>query len=108
MIDYQCDICKKYKAVDRSKIEIGDDVNFTTKVSTSRSIRLTSKSGTVVARDGDALMVNSNSKLYNLHISEVTPEDAPNNLTYALFGICDCEASVENSRSDSDLDTEEH
>lgn len=91
MSAHQCDICKKYKAVDRSKIKIGDDVKFTVKVSTSRSIRLTSKSGTVVARDENALMVRARKSIYNLDLSEVTPEGAPNNLTYALFGTCECE-----------------
>lgn len=88
--DYLCKTCNKYTPVDCSHIKLGDEVSFTTKYSTSNSARFSAKSGTVVKLTNDTCEVLANKKIYIKNIKDVSPENAPNPLTYALFGTCEC------------------
>ncbi|MEO3358565.1 hypothetical protein [Acinetobacter haemolyticus] len=88
--DYRCESCDKYIPVDRSNIKVGDDVSFTTTYQTSRTARFSSKQGTVKAITGDVCEINVGKKTYLRNIADVSPTDAPNALTYALFGTCKC------------------
>ena len=88
--DYRCDNCKKYIPIDHSKINVGDEVSFTTTYQTSNSARFSSKTGKVIGIEGDICEVVVKKKNYFKNIRDVSPDDAPNPLTYALFGLCKC------------------
>lgn len=88
--DYRCKSCDKYIPVDRSNIKVGDEVSFTTTYETSNSARFSSKTGKVIDIAGDICEVVVKKKSYFKNIRDVSPDDAPNPLTYALFGLCKC------------------
>ena len=89
--DYRCESCDKYIPVDRSNIKVGDAVSFTTTYQTSRTARFSSKEGKVKAIIGDICEISVAKKVYVKNIADVSPTDAPNALTYALFGTCKCD-----------------
>lgn len=88
--DYRCENCKKYIPIDHSKIKVGDEVSFTTTYETSNSARFSSKTGKVIDIVGDICEVVVKKKSYFKNIRDVSPDNAPNPLTYALFGLCKC------------------
>lgn len=92
MSDYKCEACGKYKKREVSQIGVGDKVNFAiTTQPSSRTMRMSSKEGVVTEVNGDVLTIKvKHCRPYKLHRENVTPEGAPNALTYALFGRCYC------------------
>jgi len=90
MRNYQCPKCRKMIPVDRSTIKAGDAVSFCKINQTSRSARFSSKEGKVISRDGDQVTVQYRKEIIKFDIEAVTPADAPNPLTYAFSGTCEC------------------
>lgn len=93
MSQYRCGKCDKFKKPDLSQIGIGSTVSFTvaTKPS-SRTMRFSSKTGVVTGVEGDALTIKvKRGGTYVEKRQNVTPEGAPNALTYAFCGTCECE-----------------
>lgn len=90
MRNYQCPECNKMIPVDRSAIKAGDTVSFCKINQTSRSARFSSKEGKVINRVGDQVTVQYRKEIIKFDIDAVTPADAPNPLTYAFSGTCEC------------------
>lgn len=92
MSEYKCEVCGKYKKADVSKIGVGDKVSFVITTQPSRrTMRISSKDGVVTEVDGDVLTIKvKHCRPYKLHRKNVTPEGAPNPLTYSVVGSCSC------------------
>lgn len=96
MSKYRCPKCDKMIPVDKSSIKAGDKVNILierakcTSRSTSISYSYSSKKITVVEVNNDLVKVRFGSNIEELALDDVTPADAPNTLTYAFIGRCEC------------------
>ncbi|MCW2478869.1 hypothetical protein [Candidatus Symbiopectobacterium sp. NZEC135] len=94
MSKYRCPKCNKMIPVDKSSIKAGDKVNIlierAKRTSRSTSIRYSSKKVTVVEVNNDLVKVRFGSNIEELTLDDVTPADAPNTLTYAFIGMCEC------------------
>lgn len=90
MKNYNCPTCNKIIPVDRSSIKAGDKVSFCKVTAHSRSARYSSKEGVITERDGDIVSVKYRRESLVFNINDVTPADAPNPLTYAFCGTCEC------------------
>lgn len=94
MSDYHCDKCNKLKPVDVSKINIGDKVRFTKVAAGARKTRMTSITGTLFLKlDNGQFSVNYRKTLYR--VNDIQSIGAPSGISYALIGMCDCEANHE-------------
>ena len=76
--------------LDSARLE-NNAISFTTTYQTSRTARFSSKEGKVKAIIGDICEISVAKKVYVKNIADVSPTDAPNVLTYALFGTCKCD-----------------
>lgn len=94
MNNYRCKKCDKFIPVDQSKINPGDKVNFTKVVKKGQRIRMTSVTGIVADASGDACDVRYRGGILRLKRNELTPVDAPSQLTYAFCGTCDCQPTA--------------
>lgn len=90
MKNYNCPTCGKIIPVDRLAIKAGDEVTFCKVTNNARSTRFSSKEGVVSDRTGDVVIVTHKKQSIPMHISDVTPSDAPSPLTYAFCGTCEC------------------
>lgn len=94
MSKYRCPKCDKMIPVDKSSIKAGDKVNIllerVKRTPRSTSIRYSTKKVTVVEVNNDLVKVRFGSNIEELALDDVTPADAPNTLTYAFIGMCEC------------------
>lgn len=90
MKDYNCPTCKKMIPVDLSQIKAGDAVSFCKKTTTKRTARFSTKQGVIESRAGDVVIVKYKNESLPMHISDVTPADAPSPLAYGFCGVCEC------------------
>lgn len=90
MSEYRCKTCDKFIPVDQAAIKPGDKVNFTKTVVNGQRIRMTCVTGIVQAADKDTLKVMYRGKTMVIPRNGASPTDAPNPLTYAFGGTCEC------------------
>lgn len=94
MNKYRCSKCDKMLPIDKSSIKAGDKVNIlierTKRTPSSTSIRYSSNKVSVVEVNNDLVKARFGSNIEELTLDDVTPADAPNTLTYAFIGMCEC------------------
>jgi hypothetical protein len=96
MSKYQCSVCGKYKKPNKDNFIVGDKVTFAVVKELSHYTRILTKTGKVEWVKDLYVGVRAGNKVFIRKFSEVNPSDAPSILTYALFGLCECEAQAEN------------
>ncbi|WP_154971458.1 hypothetical protein [Klebsiella michiganensis] len=98
MNNYRCSVCDKFFPVDKSQIKAGDKVSISIgKVVNNRNgtkIRYTSKKAYVINITGDSVTVTTGRKEMVVSLDVVSPADAPNALTVAFIGECDCKGEI--------------
>lgn len=97
MSDYRCEACGKYRKPEKREFAVGDKVKFATTVSyPSGRMRTTSREGEVLGRfvgeGGPVLRVKVLRVKVPMSVREAhcLPPDAPDPLTYVMFGVCGC------------------
>ncbi|CAB1217913.1 MULTISPECIES: hypothetical protein [Klebsiella/Raoultella group] len=92
MNNYRCSVCNKFLAIDKSQIKTGDKVSISVGTANKNGtrIRYTSKRACVVDITGDSVTVTSGRKEMVVSLDVVSPLDAPNALTVAFIGECNC------------------
>lgn len=96
MNNYRCSICNKFLPIDKSQIKTGDKVSISvgTANKNGTKIRYTSKKACVVDISGYAVTVTTGRKEMVVSLDLVSPADAPNALTVAFIGECDCRGDI--------------
>lgn len=96
MNNYRCSVCNKFLPIDKSQIKTGDKISISvgTVNKNGSRIRYTSKKASVVEVSGDSVTVTSGRKEMVVSIDMVSPADAPNALTVAFIGECDCKGDI--------------
>lgn len=91
---YRCSSCHKPLPIDHSVIKVGDKVNFclqVTKVTKNgTSVKMSERTGTVISINSPRVEVIYRGSRQWLELTDVTPYDAPNALTVAFQGLCEC------------------
>ncbi|WP_323636258.1 hypothetical protein [Pectobacterium polaris] len=94
MSKYRCTKCDKMLPVDKSSIKAGDKVNVlierVKQSKRSTNIRYSTKKVTVIEVNNDLVKVQFGDGVKELLLDDVSPADAPNTLTYAFIGVCEC------------------
>lgn len=92
MNNYRCSVCDKFLPIDKSQIKTGDKVSISvgTANKNGTKIRYTSKRACVVDITGDSVTVTSGQKEIVVSLDVASPVDAPNALTVAFIGECNC------------------
>ncbi|MEQ9904992.1 hypothetical protein [Pectobacterium aroidearum] len=94
MRKYRCTKCYKMLPVDKSSIKAGDKVNIlierVKQSKRSTNIRYSTKKVTVIEVNNDLVKVQFGDGVKELLLDDVSPADAPNTLTYAFIGVCEC------------------
>lgn len=94
MNKYRCSSCHKPLPIDHSQIKVGDKVTFSyqvMKITKNRtSIKISERTGTVVSISSPRVEIIYRGSRQWLELTDVTPYDAPNALTAALQGLCEC------------------
>ncbi|MFJ5507706.1 hypothetical protein [Pectobacterium jejuense] len=94
MRKYRCTKCDKMLPVDKSSIKAGDKVNIlierVKQSQRSTNIRYSTKKVTVIEVSNDLVKVQFGDGVKELLLDDVSPADAPNTLTYAFIGVCEC------------------
>lgn len=86
---WKCVKCKKYKAIDRSKIKTNDLVFFL-KNKKGVSGEKTMKKGNIVAISLKEVTLNCSGEFYQCELSSLYPFRAPAKIVYDIFGVCLC------------------
>lgn len=96
MNNYLCSVCNKFLPIDKSQIKTGDKVSISvaTVNKNGSRVRYTSKKSSVVDVSGDSVTVISGRKEMVVSLDVVSPAEAPNPLTVAFIGICDCKREI--------------
>ncbi|HFC9831760.1 hypothetical protein [Raoultella ornithinolytica] len=96
MNNYRCSVCDKFLPIDKSQIKTGDKVSISvgTVNKNGSRVRYTSKKASVVDVSGDSVTVISGRKEMVVSLDVVSPAEAPNALTVAFIGICDCKREI--------------
>lgn len=96
MNNYRCSVCDKFLPIDKSQIKTGDKVSISigTANKNGTRIRYTSKRACVVDITGDSVTVTSGREKMVVSLDMVSPADAPNALTVAFIGKCDCKEGI--------------
>lgn len=95
MSKYLCPTCDKFIPADKAAIKPGDKVKFSKSVSKGQRIRITSVTGIVQSADADTCKVRYRGEVLLIPRSQLSPDDAPNPLTYAFCGTCECQSLAE-------------
>ncbi|WP_113632192.1 hypothetical protein DUT67_14680 [Pectobacterium peruviense] len=94
MNKYRCTKCDKMLPVDKSSIKAGDKVNIlierVKQSQRSTNIRYSTKKVTVIEVNNDLVKIQFGDGVKELSLDDVSPADAPNTLTYAFIGVCEC------------------
>lgn len=96
MNNCRCPVCNKFLPIDKSQIKAGDKVSISIGIANKNGtrIRYTSKRACVVDITGDNATVTSGRKKMVVSLDVVSPVDAPNALTIAFIGECDCKEGI--------------
>ncbi|ENL1650463.1 hypothetical protein AB4U24_004838 [Raoultella ornithinolytica] len=96
MNNYRCSVCDKFLPIDKSQIKTGDKVSISvgTVNKNGSRVRYTSKKARVVDVSGDSVTVISGRKEMVVSLDVVSPAEAPNALTVAFIGECDCKREI--------------
>ena len=96
MNNYRCSVCNKFLPIDKSQIKTGDKVSISvgTANKNGTKIRYTSKKACVVDISGYAVTVTTGRKEMVVSLDLVSAADAPNALTVAFIGECDCKEGI--------------
>lgn len=93
MNKYRCATCHKPLSVDKSLIQVGDKVDFCLYVSKSTSnqmsVKMSNRTGKVTALRPGGAQVTYRGNSQWMPLADITPHDAPNNLTIAMQGMCE-------------------
>ncbi|TQI78736.1 hypothetical protein FHU10_1223 [Serratia fonticola] len=91
---YRCSSCHKPLPIDHSKIKVGDKVDFSYQVTkitkNGASIKISSRTGKVVSVTSTHAEVTYRGVNHLMELTDITPYDAPNALTIAMQGLCEC------------------
>jgi len=88
---YHCPVCGKLKRIEGPvTMALGDKVNFTITAVNGREVRAKAAKGTLVELQPLSAIVSCKGVLHQVKRDSVTPEDAPNPLTYAFSELCEC------------------
>lgn len=94
---YRCEVCNKFIRPDVFDISVGDKVNFqlsVTKCSANgMSVKVSSRTGKVLSINTGLAEVFAMGNTLRIPLEQLTPIDAPNPLTYAFCGTCECSKS---------------
>lgn len=92
---YHCQSCGKLKRIEGPvTMALGDKVNFTITAVNGRKVRAKAAKGTLVELQRLSAIVSCKGVLHQVKRDSVTPEDAPNPLTYAFSELCECPKEV--------------
>ena len=96
MNNYRCSVCNKFLPIDKSQIKTGDKVSISvgTVNKNGSRVRYSSKKASVVDVSGDSVTVISGRKEMVVSLDVVSPAEAPNALTVAFIGKCDCKREI--------------
>ncbi|OKP27651.1 hypothetical protein [Serratia fonticola] len=94
MNKHRCSLCHKPLPIDHSQIKVGDKVTFSYQVTkmtqTKTSVKISERTGTVVSISSPRVEIIYRGSRQWLELTDVTPYDAPNALTVAFQGLCEC------------------
>lgn len=97
MAKFYCPTCKKVLPKALFPIHVGDKVTFTVQIihetPNRMSIRLSTKTGKVMAIQDGVAMVEYRKQSYSVMLSSLSLASAPSDLMRLMIGECNCIAS---------------